>query len=196
MSLYWTIGAHDLARSLTLPMDTNELLKAILDELRSQRQPLGFSHPPKPRYIYANRKYNDCLWYFWNGAKNQHEPIEYHALTGIIEKLELEEKEFRGKSDSKVNLFIRADRMYIIQSGWDTVFAKGLLYTLSKLPIDAFTKPITISVEAGETEQVLFCRIYNPATGSSVYAPYGEEVDWEAVTQRAIDKISTAHHSV
>jgi hypothetical protein len=180
-------------------MDT-ELLRAILDELKAQGRSeptiaLGFGHPPKARYIYANRQYPDCLWYFWNGGKNVHEPIETNALTGFIEKLEIEEKEFRGKPDPKINLYIRADRPYVIQSGVDTLFAKGLLFTLSKLPIEAFRKPITIAVEAGETEQVLFCRIYNPVTGSAVYAPYPDEVDWAVVTQRAIEKVSRSHES-
>jgi hypothetical protein len=92
-----------------------------------------------------------------------------------------------------VNLSIRADRAYIIQAGFDTLFSKGLLYTLAKLPIEAFRQPITIAVEPGETEQVLFCRIYNPATGHSVYAPYPDEVDWQSVSQRAIEKIQKAH---
>lgn len=180
-------------------MKTSELLMAILDELRATRRapthiPLGFGHPPKPRYIYANRQYSDCLWYFWNGSKNTHEPITHQALTGIIEKLEIETKEFRGKPDPKVNLSMRADRPYIIQAGFDTLFAKGLLYTLAKLPAEAFRQPITIAVEPGETEQVLFCRIYNPHTGKSVYAPYPDEVDWATVTQRAIGKIQKAHH--
>lgn len=181
-------------------MDSNQLLQAILDELRSSKQTLGFSHPPKPRYIYANRQYSDCLWYFWNGAKSEHEPIEYHALTGIIEKLEVEEKEFRGKPDYKVNLHVRAGasltegaRAYVIQSGYDTLFARGLVFMLSKLPIEAFRQPITIAVEAGDTEQVLFCRIYNPATGQAVFAPYPEQVDWNTVTQRAMIKIREAH---
>jgi hypothetical protein len=177
-------------------MNTEELLQAILEELRADRRApvtLGFGHPPKPRYIYANRQYPDCLWYFWNGGKNEHEPIAHHAVTGTIEKLEIETKEFRGKPDPKVNLTIRADRTYIIQAGFDTLFAKGLLFTLAKLPSDAFRQPITIAVEPGETEQVLFCRIYNPSTGNSVYAPYPDDVDWQAVTQRAIGKIQKAH---
>jgi hypothetical protein len=171
-------------------MNTEELLQAILDELRASRTPLGFGHPPKARYIYANRQYSDCLWYFWNGGKNEHEPIAHHALTGVIEKLEIEEKEYRGKPDLKVNLHIRADRAYVIQAGFETLFAKGLLYTLSKLPQEAFTKPITIAVEPGETDQVLFCRIYNPTTGNSVYAPYPDDVDWQGVSDRAIAKIN------
>jgi hypothetical protein len=177
-------------------LTSNHLLQAILDELRSSKQTLGFGHPPKPRYIYANRQYSDCLWYFWNGAKNDHEPIEYHALTGIIEKLDIEEREFRGKPDYKVNLYVRADRAYVIQSGYDTLFARGLIYTLSKLPVEAFRQPITIAVEPGDTEQVLFCRIYNPATSQAVYAPYPEQIDWNATTQRAIAKIAAAHDRI
>jgi hypothetical protein len=182
-------------------MNTDELLQAILDELKASRSatlapPLGFSHPPKARYIYANRQYSDCLWYFWNGGKSEHEPIEHTALTGWIEKLELEEKEFRGKPDLKVNLTIRADRPYVIQAGFDTLFAKGLMYTLSKLPADVFQNPITIAVEPGDTEQVLFCRIYNPSTSKPVYAPYPDEVDWAATSQRAIAKIEKARGEV
>lgn len=175
-------------------MDNTAILQAILDELRSRNSSvtLGFGHPPKPRYIYANRQYSDCLWYFWNGADNQHEPIAHTALTGTIEKLEIETKEFRGKPDQKVNLTIRADRTYIIQAGADTLFAKGLLFTLSKLPHQAFQQPITIAVEPGETEQVLFCRIYNPATGQSIYAPYPDDTDWVKVTAKAIAKIEGA----
>ena len=178
-------------------MDTNsnttQLLQAILTELSTSSQMLGFGHPPKPRYIYANRQYSDCLWYFWNGAKSEHEPIEFHALTGIFERLEIEQKDFRGKPDYKINLHIRADRNYVIQAGYETLFAKGMLYTLSKLPVTAFIKPITIAVEPGDTGQVLFCRVYNPVTGQSVFAPYSENTDWQQVTARAIAKIDSAH---
>jgi hypothetical protein len=174
-------------------MTTDKLLLQILEELQRTNRPsapLGFGHPPKPRYIYANRQYPDCLWYFWNGGDNKHEPIALTSLTGTIEKLEIETKEFRGKPDPKVNLHIRADRNYIIQAGADTLFAKGLLFTLSKLPPQAFEQAITIAVEPGETEQVLFCRIYNPATGQSIYAPYPDDTDWAKVTAKAISKVN------
>ena len=42
---------------------SNTYLKEILEELRSSKQQIGFGHPPKPRYIYTNRQYPDCLWY-------------------------------------------------------------------------------------------------------------------------------------
>ena len=61
-------------------MNTETILQAILDELKAARSahtvvPLGFVAPPKSRFIYANRQYSNCLWYFWNNAKNEHEPI-------------------------------------------------------------------------------------------------------------------------
>jgi hypothetical protein len=175
-------------------MTAENLLQAILDEIKAARiavpaVALGFSSPPKPRFIYANRQYGDCLWYFWNSAKNEHEPIDATALTGWVEKLEIEEKEFRGRTETKVNLTLRADRTYIIQAGFETIFARSLLHTLAKLPADAFRQPIMIAVEPGDTEQVLFCRIYNPATGKSVFAPWPEDTDWHATAQRAIHKI-------
>lgn len=176
--------------------DSNAYLQAILQELQASKQQLGFGHSPKPQYIYANRQYAECLWYFWDGAKKEHEPILFQALTGIIEKLEIEEKEYKGKPEFKVNLHIKADRNYVIQSGLETLFAKGLIYTLSKLPIAAFTQPITIAVEPGDTEQVLFCRVYNPVTGIAVYAPYTEPVNWQDVIVRATSKINTAHGRV
>ena len=176
--------------------DSNAYLQAILQELQASKQQLGFGHSPKPRYIYANRQYPDSLWYFWDGAKKEHEPILFQALTGIVEKLEIEQKEYKGKPEFKANLHIKADRNYVIQSGLETLFAKGLVYTLSKLPVASFNKPITIAVEPGDTEQVLFCRIYNPVTGQSVYAPYTEPVDWQNVIARATSKINAAHGRV
>lgn len=175
-------------------MNSETLLQAILDEIRAARNApaavaLGFTTPPKPRFVYANRQYNDCLWYFWNSAKNEHEPIEATALTGYIEKLEIEEKEFRGRTEAKINLTLRADRLYIIQAGFDTLFGKGLLHTLAKLPAEAFRQPIMIAVEPGDTDQVLFCRIYNPLNGKSVFAPYPDDTDWQATAQRAMAKI-------
>jgi hypothetical protein len=168
-----------------------QLLEEIRDEIKAgnAKTPLGFGHPPKPRYVYANRQYPDALWYFWIGADNKHEPIEHHALTGEIVKLDIETKEFRGKPDPKVNLTVKADRTYIIQAGFDTLFAKGLLYSLASNKMPNFDGLWTIAVEPGETEQVLFCRIYDPVTGESVYAPYPDDVDWPAVAAKAQAKL-------
>lgn len=165
------------------------LLTEILQELRKlTAPPLGFNYPPKPRYVYANRQYSDCLWYFWDGSKKEHEPIAMHALTGAIFGLEVEAKEFRGKPDVKVNLYIQADRPYVVQSGFDTLFAKGLLWSLDQLPSLAAQSVVTIAVEPGETEQVLFCRVYGP-DGQAIYAPYPDTADWVAIAASVRSKL-------
>jgi hypothetical protein len=166
-----------------------QLLQRILEAIEAQAQPsqpLGFGHPPKPRYIYANRQYSDCLWYFWNGAKSEHEPIVHHALTGIVTKVDVEAKEFRGKPDPKLNVHVMADRAYVIQAGFETQFARGLLYSLHQLP--DLSRPITIAVEAGDTEQVLFCRVYQ--SGQAVFAKYSEVEDWAAIAAAVAKKLS------
>jgi 3',5'-cyclic AMP phosphodiesterase CpdA len=132
--------------------DTNAYLRAILQELQASKQQLGFGHSPKPRYIYANRQYPDSLWYFWDGAKKEHEPILFQALTGIVEKLEIDQKEYKGKPEFKANLHIKADRNYVIQSGLETLFAKGLVYTFSKLPVTSSEKLFTPHLEPGNTK--------------------------------------------
>jgi hypothetical protein len=168
-------------------MNTNDLLLAILTETKKQNSNLGFGPPPKPRYIYANRQHADALWYFWDGSKKEHTPIEHHAITGLVEKLEIEAKEFKGKPDVKLNLHIRCGTSrYVLQAGMETQFGKGLLHNLSLIPKRAFANPITIAVEAGETEQVLFCRIYNPESGSAIYAPYDVEPSWASVAAKVV----------
>jgi hypothetical protein len=159
---------------------TEHLLQSILDELRRSHSSLGFCHPPKTRYIYANRQYQDCLWYFWDGNKNQHIPIEHNALSCSISSLEIEQKEFRGKPDPKVNLHVKADRRYAIQAGFDTQFARGLLYGLYSMP--DLSGVVIIAAEAGDTEQVLFCRIYDQQ-GQSVFAQPPDLVDWDDVAR-------------
>ena len=169
---------------------TNVMLEDLAKALNSANKPaivLGFQNPQKTRYIYANRQYPDCLWYFWNGAKGTYEPIEAHALTGFIVKIEIEDKEFRGKPDPKLNLHIRADKPYVLQAGLETLFARGLIYTLSKLPLDDLRAAITIAVEPGDskTEQVLFSKVHSPSAGTAFYASYAGErnLDWSAMAR-------------
>lgn len=70
----------------------------------------------------------------------------------------------------------------MIESGCETMFSKGLLYAISKLPIQAFKQAITIAVEPGEDKKVSFCRIYNLVTGQGVYAPHTPcPVNWQDV---------------
>jgi hypothetical protein len=167
---------------------SDDLLQQILAELQKQSGPaLGFGFAPRPRYIYANRQNTDCLWYFWNGGDNVHIPIEYHALTGFITKIEVEEKEFKKKKDLKLNIHVKAERMYIIQSGLETLFSKGVIYALKE--VADFSQVLSIAVEPGNTEQVLFGRVY--VGDQSIYAPYDDDanIPWQSLVEAIQSRI-------
>jgi hypothetical protein len=146
---------------------------------------LGFGPSPRPRTIYINRQYPECLWYFWNGAKSIHEPIEHGSITAYLTKIELTEKEFRGKPDTKIDLYLKADRAYKIQVGIDTLTAKSLLSALTK--VEDFSQPITIAPEPGDTEQVVFAKV--AIDGEIIFAPYADDANWPAILQALIDRL-------
>ncbi|MFM7426036.1 MAG: hypothetical protein ACKO7W_13770 [Elainella sp.] len=166
----------------------NALLQQLIDLLQ-QKQPLGFSEAPRPRYIYCNRSQN-CLWYLLNEAREA-VPIVQTALTCIVEKLEFKQVERRGKDTWKVHLHVRADRRYILEAGYDSNFSKSLLSVLSVMTPTQLQQPITIEVQAAESEEVLFCRVY--ADGDLVFAPWDDNTTWKVVAKRAIANVDAAN---
>ena len=173
---------------------TNELLNLLLTSLlKPDAAKLGLGPAPRTKFIYANRQYPDCLWYFWSKAKSTYEPIMQTALTGFIKKIELETKKTRGKEEPKVNIHVNADIPYVIQSGADTLFTRGLMYTISTMSDHDLRGAITIEVEAGtKDEQALFSKLYNASTGAVYYASYAEEasVDWSKLLQSAMNRVN------
>lgn len=172
----------------------NQLLTEILEELRRDRQTLGFSSSPRPVYVYCNRT-RDCLWYTLSeDASRTLQPIHEDALTGIVTKIEKRLVTRRGQEIEKLHVHIKADRKYILESGVESNFSRALLHPLSLIPVEKLKNPITIAVESGESEEVLFCRIYNPATGEAAFAPWDASTDWAQVLERAIAKVEAANH--
>lgn len=165
----------------------NVLLQQLIDLLQ-QKQPLGFSEAPRPRYIYCNRSQN-CLWYWLNDAREVMH-IPQTALTCLIEKLEFKQVERRGKDTWKIHLHVRADRRYVLEAGYDSNFSKSLLSALSVMTPQQLQQPITIEVQAADSEEVLFCRVY--ASGELVFAPWDESTSWKVVAKRAIANVDLA----
>lgn len=149
------------------------------------QQKLGFGPSPRPQTIYLNRQYPECLWYFWDHAASKQQPIEHESLTGYLTQIEIKEKEFRGKTDIKLNFHLRCDRAYKIEVGLDTLTAKSLLSGLMK--VTDFTQPITIAPEPGDTDTVVFGKI--AIDGEIIYAPYPEDTIWPDILQALIDAL-------
>jgi hypothetical protein len=111
------------------------------------------------------------------------------ALTGYIEKIAIEEAEFRKKTALKLNIHIRSDRNYVIQCGLDTIAGQCLVHALAYIPQTDFSSPLTIAVEPGDTEQVLFARVYK---GSTAYRfDRNEDIDWESLARFVVDRFTS-----
>jgi hypothetical protein len=152
-----------------------EQVRAALLELLGNNNALGFCDPPKPIVIYANRSHADAIWYTWDFDNNTHVPIQKRAITCVVTGINVVEKEYKNKTEKKFQVRVQADRAFTIESGLDTQFAKGLIASLDALGSD-ISKSIVIEAEAGETETVLFCRVY--LDGESVRTQKYEDIDF------------------
>jgi len=121
---------------------------------------VGFGNPPTPEYIFVSNE-GDYLWYFYDADKNQHIAINQKALTGVIKELRITHKEFKGKEQTKLDVHVVADKPYVLRSGLETFFAKGLLLGLNTLDEQKIKSPLTISVAPGrDAAKVVFCNLY------------------------------------
>ncbi|WP_416674034.1 hypothetical protein [Egbenema bharatensis] len=177
----------------------NTMLQQIVDLLKQQppasvlnqrKYSLGFCESPRPKYIYCNRSQGG-LWYFLADDANRTPlPIEQPALTCIVDRLEFKQVERRGRETWKTHLHVKSDRPYILEAGYDSNFSRSLISALAVMTSLQLQQPITIEVQAAESEEVLFCRVYT--NNELVFAPWDEQTDWRKVARRAIANIDGA----
>ena len=140
---------------------------------------LGFGAIPKPQYVFVSRDTEHC-WYMLSEDERQI-PISDKALTGLITSIEVNKiVETRFGERKKTDLYILADKPYIVRSGSDSYFSKGLLLSLDALTFEQLQNPITIAVIPGDTRAV-FCKIYDPLTYSSIVVSWdgNMETEWQ-----------------
>ncbi|MEM7726524.1 MAG: hypothetical protein AAF208_09145 [Cyanobacteria bacterium P01_A01_bin.45] len=153
---------------------------------------LGFGQIPKPQYVFVGRE-NDCCWYTLADDKKII-PIHEKALTGIIKDIELNKKVDTSFGETeKTDLHILADKPYVVRSGSDSYFSKGLLLSLDTLGWEQLRQPLTIVVEPGD-KKIVFCQVYNPVTYRSVEVSWNEHkvIDWAGLSERVSFKIKQA----
>lgn len=163
----------------------NELLSQILGQLKQPK--LGLTEAPTVMRIYANRS-NNCLWYTIRDGEVF--PITQTALTGYLEELRFEKVERRGKEVTKLQAFIKGDRPYCVESGYDSQFSKGLLAAVALLTPRQLRSPIVIAPQPGSDESVLFCRVF--AESELIKASYDEQTNWRAISQQALSHVKAA----
>jgi hypothetical protein len=157
---------------------------------------LGFGAIPKPQYVFVSRESNYC-WYMLSEDKKQI-PIYDKALTGVITGIEVEKKvETSFGLTFKTDLYILADKPYIIRSGKESYFSKGLLLSLDILTCEQLRQPLTITVSPGNNT-IVFCTIYDPVTYRSIGVSWDghKEVNWQALGQKVSQKINQNNHYI
>ncbi|MEH2447433.1 MAG: hypothetical protein V7K18_17015 [Nostoc sp.] len=153
---------------------------------------LGFGAVPRPQYVFV-KKDNDHCWYML-AEDNRHIPVYEKALTGVITEIKVDRKvenTFSIDGKIKINLYVLADKPYIIQSGNDTYFSKSLLLSLDAMTSEQLRNPLTIAVSPGNSN-VVFCNIYDPVTYRFVGVSWDghNEIDWQTLGQKVSLKIN------
>lgn len=150
------------------------------------REPkLGLCNPPYPRYLFVGQDEGDsgACWYELNENKNRIYVTE-RAIAGYLTGIRLEERDM-GKFGMKwkLDLLLSADQPFVIRTGVDTIFARGVILGLNALAVEDalnLTEPIMIVVAPSKQEKkVVFGSVYVEATGRRV--KYEWEKDAELV---------------
>ena len=155
---------------------------------------LGFGAVPKPQYVFVSKEPDHC-WYML-AEDEKRIPIYERALTGVVTGIEVNKKvENTFGEVIRTDLNVLADKPYIIRSGSDTYFCKGLLLSLDILTFQQLRHPLTIAVSPGD-KKVVFCNIYDPVTYRSIGVSWDgyKELDWQALGQRVSLKINNIHN--
>ena len=154
---------------------------------------LGFGSIPKPQYVFVSRESDHC-WYMLSEDDKQIAIYE-KALTGMITGIEVDKRvETSFGSALKTDLYILADKPYIIRSGSDSYFSKGLLLSLNTLTAEQLSQPLTITVRPGD-KKVVFCNIYDPVIYKSIGVSWDghQQLNWQDLGQKVSQKINNNH---
>lgn len=170
------------AQLIALLARQESLLKQLISSLNKPK--LGLHNDAGTCKIYCNRQHNS-LWYKLSDGNPT--PITASALTGYIKQLRFEKVERRGREVHKLLTTIAGDKLYILESGHDSHFSKGLLSAVAILTPEQLHQPITISPQAGDDESVLFCRLF--VNNEYVKVQYNDATDWRATARKAIDNV-------
>jgi hypothetical protein len=172
---------------ISLLQEQNALLQGILNSL-SQPKLGPLETAPGSVRVYCNRdRCPGALWY--TVVNGEPVPFPYKAIRGYLTGLKFEQVERRGKPAWK--LYTTLNCGYELESGYDSVFSKGLLSAIASLTPEQVQQPVTIGVAPGDDESVLLSRFWL-ADDSLAFAKWDEQTDWRAVAQTAKQLVTAA----
>ena len=141
----------------------------MLTELRRIRQalegsqPLGFGKRHEPSYVFVKWD-GTTVWYGRDKHEAVNRPIQERDLTGYLVNVWRFDRVDATTQEKvpRLNIQVRADKDYIIQTGFYTNFSITFLAGLNELAPSALREPVTLVVETNEGSKhrpTLFCRV-------------------------------------
>lgn len=128
------------------------------------REELGLCDPPRVTILYVGRDEagaGDC-WYEWDHNSKQRTYVAQRALKGYITGIRVRGVQFEKWGEkSKLEVFIDADRPYMIRSGGNTAFTRGLIQSLGAVEDNLdLQEVVTITVTPGNEPKVVLASVY------------------------------------
>ncbi len=153
-------------------------------------QTLGFSKKAQPVYVFVKHS-PESLWYNRDKAVGENVPILERDLTGYLVNLWRYERQddATGEGVPKLNIQVRADQDYVIQSGFSTNFARTFLAGVLELEPGALKEPLTLIVEdnaGSKARPTVFCRV--ESKGQRMTPTLNRETKAETLYDKVVQK--------
>ncbi len=147
---------------------------------------LGFHVPLTRLYVFVKNEGN-CLWYWLDDGRKNYIPET--ALTGVIKGFEVKEAQTSHGDRLKADFEIVADRRYVLRSGFDSAFSKGMLMIINALSDEQIKRPITLELKPGDEKGNVLVSGRDPETFEPIRTGSWEGVNWDELMESAIARL-------
>jgi hypothetical protein len=153
---------------------------------------LGFGMTLRPKRVFLGKE-SGCLWYFWDGEKQQPIVINESSLTGYLRGIERIELTSDYGVSEKLVITIDADSTYQIQIGFATWFSKTFLLSVNALDDLQLRSLLTIEPSSNSNSKVIFCNLFD-WKANKIYPKHEwqrdktgnliDDIDWDSMVDR------------
>lgn len=154
---------------------------------------MGLGAPPDPIYLYVAESVDEDgnvqPWHMYDHDAKKQIPVKERALTGVVSGLRMKMgPEFKGKRPVKLQIQVETgDQPYVVQSGVDTTFTRGVLLALDM--VDDLAQPLTLVVANGG-DKVVFGRVHNGASKERVKVMWDKDRKILPLVQKLQQKLN------
>lgn len=148
---------------------------------------LGLGEPPVPVYLFVKLNKDEDGVYCWYTRDNDTNfPVRQRALTGYLKDIKMKLQDYKGKRSVKVDFKFQADRVYVVRTGAETTFLRGLVLDLVSLT--SLEEPICLACEPGD--EAVYARVYT-AYGERSAAEWDKDVQLFPLIQTLQERLGS-----